>query len=513
MRAVIVGRAVTGWFTDSSAWPPAAIIAVALLCALGLAYWGFRRRRTDTGAGPKSSTGESTIDELDRRADLMLVRTDDALRTSEQDLEFARAESGDDAVATFVAALEEANEHLDRTFRLREQLDESSSAGTAARRKILEEMLQRLADANESLDGRASAFDKLRALEENTSVLLDTVMAVATEARARLNQTRSSLAAMSERYSASALEAVAGNDDQAADRLEFAGSAAATAREKLVAGDRAAAAVATLAAQHAAAQADHLMEAVDKLAADLAEAGRGLEDAVKQTAQDLAEARELLAGGPEPRDLVGQVAAAEHILSRIRRELESGTVDPIGAIKNIERADQSLRGVLESGRDDDARIARAEARLDVSMLAARAEISAATDYITTHRGGVGAEARTRLAEARRSLAEAQDRLRTDSITALKLAHRAHERASRALHLALGEAGAFPPQVGVLGGAGLKAAMLGGILIRTGPGGSSGSGGSDDLRDVSGPDAASYGPGSFGGVGTRGRRGEYPATVR
>lgn len=486
-------------------WPLIVLLAVVVLGAAGYLYARSRSRRVDPADDPSALT----IEELDRKASSMLIQTDDAVKTSEEDLGFARAEFGDEATAPFAAALDEAKEHMDESFRLRGRLDDATPEDAATRRAMFEEIVQRLTTANDTLDAQAEAFDNLRDLERNAPEVLEKVMAMATDARARLSQTKSSLEAMSERYAPSALEAVAANGEQATERLEFVDTAAAEAREKLSAGDRAAAAVATLAAQEAAAQADQLMEAVDRLAADLDDASRSLQDAVKDTAQDLTEAKALLAGGQEAPELAGQVAAAEHALTGVQQELEAGRFDPIGAIRRIEQANISLGDALEGVHEENARVARAEASLEQSMLAARAEISAASDFITTRRGGVGSEARTRLAEAKHSLANAVELARTDPVAALKRSHHAHEQAARSMELARGDVGAFSSGgVGMSGGGGgLAGAMLGGILIDTmfgGRGGAGFGGGTSGSGDLGG--GGGRGPGSFGGLGTRGRRG-------
>lgn len=470
-------------------WPLIAILATAVLGVAGYFLARSRPGRRDQGDDPSAMT----LDELDKRAGSMLIGADDAIKTSEQNLGFARAEFGDDTTAPFVAALDEAKQYVDEAFRLRGRLDDETPEDAATRRAMLEEIVRLLTGAGESLDSRAAAFDRLRDLDGNVPEVLERVMAVATEARARLSQTRASLEAMTERYAPSALEAVAANGEQAASLLEFVDAMAAEAREKLTAGDREGAAVAALVAQEAAAQADDLMEAVDRVAADLDEVARGLQYAVKDTAQDLNEAKDLLGGGQQAPEFAGRVAAAEHALNGVRRELESGRFDPIGANRRIELANLSLGDVLGGVRDENARIARAQASLDQTMLAARAEISTASDFVTTRRGGVGVEARTRLAVARHSLSDAVELARSDPVGALKRSHQAHEQAARAMRLARGDVGAFSPGAGgMIGGGGVAGAMLGGILIETTVGGREHGGGG-------------RGPGSFGGLGTRGRR--------
>jgi hypothetical protein len=306
---------------------------------------------------------------------------------------------------------------------------------------------------------------------------------------------------------------VANNDEQATERLDFARTAAADARQRLDAGDTAGAAVAVLAGQEAVGQATQLVEAVDRLGADLDQAADGLRAAVQEAAQDLSEAKAMLGGGRQDPQLAGRVASAEHALTSVQQELSSGRFDPLGATKRIEQAHEELAAALQGVRDEQARQQRARAVLDQTMLAARSEIAATQDFVTTRRGGVGSQARTRLAEAQRHLEQAMALAQQGNAeAALQEAQHARQLAGEAGQLARSDVGSMMGQGGPFGGessgGGLGGAILGGILIdsvlggRRGGGmfgGGFGGGGSRGGR-------SSRSPGSFGGRSTRARRG-------
>ena len=491
-------------------WAPVVILGAGAAGVGGYLYTRSSRRVR----GPAEDPSSMTVEELDKRVSSLLIQTDDAIKTSDEDLGFARAEFGDEATGEFISALEEAKEHLDESFKLRGQLGDATPEDAATRRAMLEEIAQRLTKANESLDAQAAAFDELRDLEKNAPEVLEHVGVRATEVRSRLAQTNATLEAMAARYAASALEPVANNGEQTSERLEFVTTATADANDKLAAGDRGGAAVATLAAQEAVSQAEQLTDAVDRLANDLDEASRGLQQSVQETAADLAEAKAMLAAGQQAPELASKVAAAEHALTAVQQELSTGRFDPLGAMKRVQDANVSLDDALEGVRGENARVARAKASLEQSLLAARAEISAANDFITTRRGGVGSEARTRLAEAQRSLTSAVELAPRDPVGALKRAQHAHEQAARAMQLARGDVGAFNSGLGGNfggsggSGGGMAGAVLGGILIDSMFGGRGGGGFGGGQSGGSGGIGGGGGrsPGSFGGLGTRGRRG-------
>ncbi len=138
-------------------------------------------------------------------------------------------------------------------------------------------------------------------------------------------------------------------------------------------------------------------------------------------------------------------------------------------------------------------------------------MSAAADFISTRRGAVGAEARTRLSEAQRHLEAAQQLAESDPSKALQHAQSATQLASRALWAAQADVNRYqdnqrPPSGGVTGSGGNAAgAILGGILIdsmlRGGFGGRGGNWGGRGGGGWGGP-----GPGSFGGPSSSDRIG-------
>ncbi|MCG7526676.1 NAD(P)/FAD-dependent oxidoreductase, partial [Streptomyces sp. OfavH-34-F] len=121
----------------------------------GAAGWG----RTAPRATP--------LPELDARAKEALVATDDAVRTSEEELGFATAQFGEEAAAPFAEAVGYAKNQLTDAFRLRQQLDDAFPEDDTARRRMLDEILSRCANANDRLDAVAEDFDRLRELERD----------------------------------------------------------------------------------------------------------------------------------------------------------------------------------------------------------------------------------------------------------------------------------------------------------------------------------------------------------
>ncbi|MFF6773565.1 TPM domain-containing protein [Streptomyces sp. NPDC012637] len=479
--------------------------------------WGSASGGTGWGA-PKGVPALPALDELDGKARQALVATDDAVRTSHEELGFATAQFGEEAVKPFTEAVRYAEGELTTAFRLRQQLDDALPEDDATRRSMLEEILRRCAEGNARLDAESAGFDRLRDLERNAPQALAAVEAAFREQTGRVGTAEAALTAMRERYTEAAAAPVSGDVEQAKDRLVFATGTINQARQLVDRGDNGGAAVQIRAAEGAVDQAARLIEAVDRRAQELAEAVGKLSGALTETEADLADARGLLQGTAEDvptADLRGRIGRAESVLAAVRTTVESGRYDPIDALRRVEEADTALDEALEGARARESGDRRARALLDQATLTARSAIGAAADYVTTHRGAVGAEARTRLAEARRRLDRAGQLADEDPAAALAEAQQADALARRAQELAEQDVRAYGNPnglggvtgVGGAGGGGLGGAVLGGIILgglfgggRGGGHGGGGSGGGFGGGGFGG------GPGSFGGGGTRGRLG-------
>ncbi|WP_433406740.1 TPM domain-containing protein [Streptomyces sp. CA-146814] len=483
--------------------------------------WG---RPAEAGSAPEPPV---PLEELDARAKQVLVDTDDAVRTSEEELGFATAQFGEEAAKPFTKAVARAKDDLTRSFRLRQQLDDAFPEDDATRRRMLEEILSRCAAADEGLDAVAEDFDRLRALERDAPEALATLETTFATLTGRVSGAEAAVAEMRERYGDGAAAPVAGAVEQAKDRLAFATSALDQARQAVGTADHARAAVYIRAAEGAVGQAGTLIDAVDRRAAELAEAAGKLPAALTETETDLADARGLLEGtapATSTADLRGRIARAEAVLTDVREATASGPYDPVDALRRVEEADAALDEALAGAREREEGGRRARSLLDQALLTARSAIAAAADYITTSRGAVGAEARTRLAEAQRRYEQAGRLADGDPQAALAEAQQADALARQALSLAEQDVrgfqgssgpGGFGGPRGGGGGGGMGGAVLGGIILgglfgggggRGGMGGGYGGGLGGGFGGGGRGGGFGGGPGSFGGGGTRGRRG-------
>ncbi|GGN82505.1 hypothetical protein GCM10011579_070230 [Streptomyces albiflavescens] len=446
-----------GTATGDLVLPLVAVGAAAVLATYGYAR---RKRRARTRTTPGGGAPVVPITEIARQARELLVETDDCVRTSTEELRCVRSQFGDEPVKPYAEALASAKSELATAFRLRQQLDDGVPEDG---RRTLETIALHCTEAGRRLDSEAAGFDLLRGLEHDAATALGHAETRFRELAARTPATEVTFGDLHERYAPSASLPVAGHVEQAKDRLVFATVHLNQARQSLDRDDGGKAAVHLRVAEGAVDQAAVLVDGVDRLAAELAAAAKELPAALTGVAADLTEARGALVTTGVG-ELPGRVAHAESLLAEVRRETAGGPYDPLDALRRVAEA-----GIgLAEARAGEASEERARALLDHALLPARSAVAATADFVTTHRGAVGCEARTRLAEAERHLARSEVR-RADV-----LARQARELAERDVR-------AYGHPYGAAEGAGAGGAVLGGILLSGG------------------------GPASFGGPRTRTRR--------
>ncbi|WP_372593658.1 TPM domain-containing protein [Actinotalea sp.] len=475
-----------------------------------------RRSRGRSGSGPRRTDATALpTAELSRRASAALVELDDAIKTSEQELGFAQAQFGIEATRAFTAVLAEARSAIGEAFRLRQRLDDAQPETEPEARAMMLRILELCSGADSALDSQAEEFDRLRDLQNRAPQVLAETRTRADEVDSRLAGGRATLATLATTYPPTALASVAGNVDQAASLLD---AARASVDEGLgvVDSDRAAAVALVRAAEDAVEQAVLLLDAVDRARGDLTQAGSRIEAGIASLSADLADAARLAPADPAVGALAG---AARTAIAAAADGRTSG--DPLALLARLTEAEAALDAALAPARAQAERDERGRAQLATILGQLTSQIRSVSDFIESRRGAVGAEARTRLAEAARLAQEAERTSATDVAAALTTAQRAMQLATSAQQLAQADVSQWqsPGGGGGAGGINPGTLVLGGIILdqvlrgggrRGGFGGGGFGGGFGGGRPGGGFGGGRPGggrsSGSFGGGGTRGRRG-------
>jgi len=509
-----------------SAYAIVCLLIVLAAAAVGLFVWWRARKRATRPApaalgDPNDPFPGVSTQELTDRANSQLLELDDALRTSEHELSMATAQYGAEATTQFTSAVETARQEVGEAFRLRMLLEEAPAEGTApsdeaGRRRLLADIVRLSETADARLDAEAEAFDELRELETHLEQSIATLGERRAATETRLPGALAELDGLRSRFVGQTLTAVSSNPEQATERLTFAASALRKASDEVAAGQRSAAALAVRAAEQAVDQADTLLAAIAKVGADLAAAREAVQTLLVEVESDLAAGRAAQGSGAAPPEVTASLASAvaggEQAVATARAAQAGPTMDPLTVVRQLQDADAGLDRALADMRDAAQRTARARAMLDQAILAARTEISAATDFVNTRRGAVREQARTLLAEAQRHLNQAIALTADDPVTALAEAQQADHMAEQASRAAQSDVDQWAPPSGGFAGpgdaapGGLAGAILGGILMGGGrrghtPGGFGGGFGGGASGGWGG-----HSPGGFGGSQSSGRRG-------
>lgn len=480
--------------------------------------------------GPVDELAGLSLKELQRRSASTLVATDDAITTSEQELGFAVAQYGTDATGGFHKALDVAKAQLRDAFTLQQKLDDATPDTEQEQRQWRGQIIRLCEQANDALDEQTDAFDELRALEKTAPAAIARITADIKDLEPRLVQAEATLADLSGRYAAPALSTVRDNVTQARERLAFASTAESAANDKLAAGQSGPAAVALRAAEGSVQQTVVLLDAIDRLKTDLDASRQSIAAAIADLEGDVAQAKALAGAGTPGLD--GVIASVGQTIADAKVALGAPILDPAATADRLETANQHIDGTLHGIRDAQQQEARTRSALGQTLLAAHSKVSAAHDFIAARRGAVGAEARTRLAEASRLAQQADSQQGSDPAAALAAAQRSGTLASQAIQFAQNDMDGFRASGdggwGDLFGAGtagqvrggsrgmggmIAGAILGGLLsggLSGGIGGGLGGGrrrggGMGGLGGGFGGSPRRGGGGSFGGGGRSGGR--------
>ncbi|MBP2215898.1 TPM domain-containing protein [Arthrobacter sp. CAN_C5] len=512
----------------------AVILVGALVALAGIGGFFFLRSRSQKsltsgpsttqdfgpGRGPDGEVLDPlaafSVEDLRKKAGSLLIAADDAIKSSEQEVGFAQAQYGDAAVQPFVDDIAAAKAHMSESFKLQQQLDDHIPDTKEQQRTWLGDIIRRCESVNSSLQEHKADFDALRELERNAPAALAAAQGSAEDVRTRVSTAEQTLQQLQQKYADSATSQVRDNVEQANERLEFVDSAAASAQQHLDTGDTGSAVIAVRAAEESVHQTTVLLEAISKRATELDAAKEELDRSVSDTAQDLAQAQAMLATG-QHQELAGPVASAEAALNTVRNESSANRVDPVSLLQRTEAAHAQLDAALGGIKNQTEQTQRAREALQHAIMAAQSRISGTSDYIRARRGGVGSEARTRLAEAERNLDYAVQIQSDDPVAALSHAQQATALAEQAAQIAQQDVDGFGGGMGGFGGGGMfggrgnqggggmGGALLGGILlggILNGGGGGGGlfGGGGDSGGGFGGGGGDMFGGGGFGGFG-------------
>lgn len=350
-------------------------------------FWGKRKREQE----------ELTAQDADlaRRAQQALVAADERIRLTTDELVFADAELGAGPTAAVREALDAVRTHLQEAFHLH-QLNHDEIPDTAEELRTRNARIVQLCEwAEDLLDDRtetlAAAIERARRAPE----IIAKVRTDASRLRLRIPDARATVERLSARYSAHALAQIDANPTEAEQLLGFAEHSAGVAERRRDAGQREQANMALEAAAESVRRAETLLDAVETFEVEALRAESTLAAIVEDSRGDIAVALR------EPH--TPAVAAAIGELQAALAALPAAGVntDPFEQLSRLREANAGLDAAIATARERAARPIPPLEHVHHAIDDADRQLAVSRDVIAGHRGWIGADARTRFAEAER----------------------------------------------------------------------------------------------------------------
>jgi hypothetical protein len=350
-------------------------------------FWGSRKREREELAAQDA--------ELGRRAGAALVAADERIRTTSDELLYAEIELGRDATADLRAALESVHTHMAEAFHLN-QLNHDEIPDTPEELRTRHARILQLCEwAEELLDDRTEALAAPIERARRAPEIITGIRADVERLRARLPAAEAALGRLGSRYSDAALRRVSGNAAEATQLLDFAMHGADISESRRASGQREQANLALETAIEAVRRAGTLLEAVESFEIEALRAESTLAAIVDDSREDIVAARAL--------KHVPAVAAATVALEKELQALTPAGAkpDPFAELTRLRDANTTLDAAVEKARERAARPLPPEHQVRHAIDDADRQLGVARSVISGHRGWIGADARTRLAEAER----------------------------------------------------------------------------------------------------------------
>jgi hypothetical protein len=386
-------------------------------------FWG-KRKRDD-------AERQAQDEDLARRARTALVAADERIRVTTDELSFAEAELGPSSTNELREALASVRTHLGEAFHLH-QLNHDEIPDTPEELRTRNARIVQLCEwAEELLDDRTEALAKPIERARRAPEIIAGVRADAERLRARIPHARDTVQRLAMRYSSDALEQVDANPSEAEQLIGFAEHSAGIAERRREAGQREQANLALEAATEAARRAGTLIDAVETFEVEALRAESTLAAIIEDSREDLVVAR----SAPQ----VPAVTTAMANLQAALKALPAAGVntDPFAQLSRLREANTGLDAAIAAARERAARPIPDLAHVRHAIDDADRQLAVARDVIAGHRGWIGADARTRLAEAERVRIDLDQYLGTSAAAASAIDEDHREQA-----LAMGRRAAF-----------------------------------------------------------------------
>ena len=410
---------------DGLWWLPSLVVFGAAAAAFIGGVAGFRR----LGARRERTAVEAGHD-LEVRAKGLIVQADTAVREADREVAFAEAQFGAAVAREVRDALETARVRLREAFLLQQRLDDAEHDTAAERRTWSSRIVDLCESALHSIGEAEAVLGARRRAERGVGETMQALREDADRLARRRENVGAALDRLATRFAAPALGGARGASVRVDSALAAATAALDEAERRLARSEPAAELLA------------HVADALGRATRDLAEI-EGVELQLAAAQADAAEAAAALDGelvaarherdGQEDAGAQAALGAAIGEASAVMAARADAAGDPFTDRDRLRAARDRLEVARAAARNAQGRLDGARGALGGAIAIAESQARVARAAIERGGARIGADARTRLAEAERQLVIA--RQEPDPVAALDAARRAASRASDAEALA------------------------------------------------------------------------------
>lgn len=428
-------------------------------------FWGKRKREQEEQAAHDAN--------LARDAEKALVAADERIRTATDELAFAEAELGASLTKDLKTALDAVRKHLREAFHLH-QLNHDEIPDTDEELRTRNARIAQLCNwAEDLLDEKTAALADAISTVRNAPKVRAKVRADAEALTARLPQARSAIERLATRYADSAVQQIRNSAAEAEQLISFATHGADVAERRRAAQQNEEANLALETATEAIRRTGAILDAVEDFEIEALRAESTLAEVVADSRGDIITAR----NAPKLPAVTQATADLEAALGALS---PAGTRnDPFAELSQLRTANTALDDAIAKAQYRVQHPLPSVAQVQHSLDDADRQLGVARGLIAGHRGWIGADARTRLAEAERLRVDIPELIQAEDTReqALNASRRVAQLAAEALQLAQHDIDSARPQQqqgwggdgwgggGRRGGGGdLMGGIMGGLVI-------------------------------------------------
>ena len=327
----------------------------------------------------------------------LLLDADDIVRSSDDEIQFARAQFGPESVKSYSAALETARALVNKGFTMQRENEDGSHPRSPYE---FQEFVGKLNVAMNQLVAEKNAFTQRRNQVANVGQQARELLEMIAQTRTQVDQAEKDLQTLQLAYSPEAVASLKERPNQARALLDQAESSANEALANESNGQNALQILEV--ARRALALARHQLEAITQAPDQLSRSSELLTAAIGSITSDISDVTRLHA---DPIAFQQLVASAQEAINA-GNAAQNGKGDPLVALESLRVAEAALDEALAPLRSAEERSQRAESGIDALLAQADSDVARASQHVTSHGTLVGFDARSNLSFAQSSLQSA-----------------------------------------------------------------------------------------------------------